>query len=905
MGMPKDARSFYSDLNHQISKHDTVDLCVDCDVFGTLLADFTSSSLNIPLMKALQWFRQQGYRIRIVSSHPIRAEALLRESDFDQSFFPVVDKKDLSSPHNYVIALRIDDEPIMNSSSESPQYVATYHPHSAEFQAFLSAFLGEEIAPPDPKNIKRMLIVDDDLGRYMSPSFFFKNSEIPVEVGYATNSKKALKIIDDWISQGYGLDLISCDDNRKGMGEHGVSVLTTLMQHIENINPNYLPPQMFIHSKGDVDIPLDFKWGTPDSLQFQEFQAMAREGKFYDFILGLTSAKCFENHHFFSTKLRKYCNQHWGTNFATSASEQHFYYNPKASLDLEDIQNLIGPKNSSENIFDRCRTDQISSLRGRKRLSYLKGWEYAAGIDFKNAVGDAVVGRLAFDKEDIETLKSQDLQTPIILCIEKYDPKYISLLSHVEGVILLGEDPPHLKLILDNAGISGILTMDREDNQREKKLILEGKTLIYCNKYWDDDKEEWALRNIFVSVGDTVSIDYDIVATSSMHESSSEEEIIGQFFPIEIPYQKSFTHYPPHHFSRLSSAADSLRKKYSSLTIVSNADTAEQIGEACLQKSEGIGLIRSEHMFYEPDHLELLQKIMTTDNNEERQHALNALQVLHSKDIDALLCAAKKIEPPFPLTFRLLDAPLEEFCPPHQQKTIIDRVGETQGRGVQFALQTQGLYEMQIKALFESIQRSSYTPNIRIMVPHLRTVDEALRVKNMISPLADQIPFEFGGMIETVESVKNIESLAPHFHFASIGTNDLMSDLMGGIHRVDYEGITEWMIENKVKGDSPFKKMPPILQDTMQYIANASRTANPNIHLSACGQHMGTDEIAPDLALSIGLDSISVPNRDILSVRLLSAYYANAKRHDLNKAGKTKITESSITQSDLLQRYKI
>ena len=240
-----------------------------------------------------------------------------------------------------------------------------------------------------------------------------------------------------------------------------------------------------------------------------------------------------------------------------------------------------------------------------------------------------------------------------------------------------------------------------------------------------------------------------------------------------------------------------------------------------------------------------------------------------------------------------MDAPLDEFLLPDQKEKVIDRVGQGNTRGIQFANQTSGLYEMQIHALRDAINQTDYSESVRIMIPNIRTAEEVAKTKAMVSDLMDGKEFEFGVMVETLDAVENIKPIAEQCHFISFGTNDLTAEVMGNINRVDYDAISKWMMDNDVQGETPFKQLIPQVLNQMQIAIDDAREVNPNIHISGCGHQFGVDSKAADVALSMGFNAVSIPNMKFYTMRLMSAYHANSGAFSNNKDAKPKRVHSS------------
>lgn len=886
--MSEFAREYYGELIKPMGLE--TDLTVHCDVFGTLLEDFSDEPvLNRSLVKFLEWLDNEGFDVRIVSSDPETAEELLGKTDINDRYKHVSDKRDFIDADDASMALLIDDSPFGEQ-----RYASICDPNEVEFQKFLSVFHANE-ADHKLEDIKRFLVIDDDLGRWAKVDNLFKSVTPPVEVIYAHWSGHAIEQLDKWLDAGYKVDAITCDDNRLAMGggEHADQALTAVLQHIEDRNPELLPDQLFVHSKGASMHP-NLKWGETISIDTLELNAIARDTEYNDPLHGSSVGS---SDHYSRTRLREWCNDNWGTNFILSKNQAKFIQQPDKKLDTHEMMDVLYNKTTdAKTAFSRLDVD---SLQASDEPNTLCGYSKESSgffideIKFKDATGDAVVGRLAFDAEDIQRLKSEDMLEPVTLCVNEYDPTIVSLLPHVDCVILLGEGSEHFKLVLENAGISGVLTLDNDKTRDGKSLTLENKTLIYSRSKYDDEKGESVPDVITLNAGDKISTEtnkYRQSTSDYLYDDGEWEHITeGNFYPIKMNLTAEPEYYPRGEYADvLTNAADELRHQNSNLHLMVNADTPQQIVYAVAAGAEGVGLIRSEHMFYETDRLELLQSAFLTDDNDQRSSALDVLQAMHSEDIALRLQSAQKSEKPFPLTFRLMDAPLDEFLLPDQKEAVTDRVGQNNTRGVQFANQTSGLYEMQIHALRDAINQTEYSEPVRVMIPNIRTVEEVAKTKAMVFDLMVDNEFEFGVMIETLDAVENIQPIAQQCDFMSFGTNDLTAEVMGNVNRVDYDAISKWMMDNDVQGETPFKQLIPQVIDKMQTAIDGAREVNPNIHISACGHQIAFDSKAPEVALSMGFNAVSVPNMKFYAMRLMSAYHANLGVKSILRTGAVK-----------------
>lgn len=722
-----------------------------------------------------------------------------------------------------------------------------------------------------PEIQKRILIIDDDIESYLRKDNFFKNCGIEVDARIARDKKTALAILDEWLSEGNHPDIISADDNFYGQGELAKDVLNALLAYLESHGQEYLPEKFFIHSNSYRQ-PLSLKWGKADFINKKYFFEIAWYGD-----LGrdsISSNPRFSLADLNNNKIIDYCNRVWGTNFARSEATLQYRFNKKRQFSLDEIHSLVTEGTISQQEGLKHITPHDDPLDD---ISYVIADSHDHHVTFGDATGAPLIGRLAFDTETIKSLREENPSEKIIFCAMEYDPSIVSLFSKIDGIILFGEGREHLKLVAENAGLTAIMGFEEDSERMDmiKNVSISGGRLTYLSHVYDSETEEWIPEPHSLKSGDYVTLSVDTLESYG-GDSQPDVHNQGKLYPRELEINtSSYTSCRGHWFADILDWCDKARAK-TGLKIEANVDSAEQVKSVIKDGGEGIGLVRTEHMFFEEKRLRLLQTVMLTEDLAERDSAIQTLKTLHTTDLIGLFNAAVHDGNPVPVTIRLMDAPPHEFLNDEQVERLKARVGNENTRGVQFASATPGFYQMQLEAIFEAAAETG-RQEVKIMVPLVRNAAELEAVHVTADEIAAGHPYKFGAMIETIGAVQIIDKIAPLCDFVKIGSNDLMSELMGGIARNDPIGINNWVIKNKIVGQNPFRHLTPPLISAIKEIVEGAREANPTIEIGACGQQMGEDFGATKLALELGLHDISVSQKFLARARVCAGHYAALK----------------------------
>jgi pyruvate, orthophosphate dikinase len=340
------------------------------------------------------------------------------------------------------------------------------------------------------------------------------------------------------------------------------------------------------------------------------------------------------------------------------------------------------------------------------------------------------------------------------------------------------------------------------------------------------------------------------------------------------------------YFDTVLKWADELR----TLHVRANADTPEDARKAREFGAQGIGLCRTEHMFFGEDRHEKMARVILADDDDERRKALDGLLPLQQGDFEGLLEAMEGL----PVTIRLLDPPLHEFLPdpdelpegPERDRArSLQEVNPMLGtRGVRLGILYPAIYEMQVRAIARAAlavrERTGHNPELEVMIPLIDYERELDLVRAYIERVAGEEGLEhpadytIGTMIELPRACFLADRIAEHADFFSFGTNDLTQTGLG-FSRDDIEGkILARYIELKVFDRSPFETIDaPGVGQMLRMGAWLGRKTKPDIELGVCGEH-GGDPDSIDFFHHSGIDYVSCSPYRVPVARVAAAQAA-------------------------------
>ena len=474
----------------------------------------------------------------------------------------------------------------------------------------------------------------------------------------------------------------------------------------------------------------------------------------------------------------------------------------------------------------------------------------------------AASGQIVFTAEDAKTWA--DAGKKVVLVRLETSPEDIEGMKASQGILTVrGGMTSHAAVVARGMGtccVSGLseIIMDEEN----KKFELGGKTF---------------------HEGDVISFDG---TTGNVYDGAiptQEAQIAGEF-------------------GRIMGWAD----KYRRLKVRTNADTPEDARKARELGAEGIGLCRTEHMFFEGDRIDAFREMICSDTVEEREKALEKILPVQQGDFEKLYEALEGN----PVTIRFLDPPLHEFVPTEEAE--IEKLAKTQGksvaqikaiiaslhefnpmmghRGLRLAVTYPEIAVMQTKAVIRAainVAKAHPDWNLKpeIMIPLSSDAKELKYVKDIVVKTADEeiaaagsnIKYEVGTMIEIPRACLTADEIAKQAEFFCFGTNDL-TQMTFGFSRDDAGKFLNAYYDKKIFENDPFAKLDQVgVGKLMKMAIELGKKTRPELHVGICGEH-GGDPSSVEFCHKIGLDYVSCSPFRVPIARLAAAQAAIAER---------------------------
>ena len=474
----------------------------------------------------------------------------------------------------------------------------------------------------------------------------------------------------------------------------------------------------------------------------------------------------------------------------------------------------------------------------------------------------AACGKVVFSAFDAEEWNARGEK--VVLVRLETSPEDITGMKAAEGILTVrGGMTSHAAVVARGMGkccVSGCgdIVMDEEN----KKFTLAGKTFT---------------EGDFISIDGSTGCIYDGLIPTV------EAKIAGEF-------------------GRIMAWAD----KYRRLRVRTNADTPQDAKKARELGAEGIGLCRTEHMFFEADRIAAFREMICADTVEEREKALDKILPYQQGDFEKLFDALEGN----PVCIRFLDPPLHEFVP--TEEADIKKLAEAQGkpveeikafidglhefnpmmghRGCRLAVTYPEIAKMQTKAV---IRAALHTKKIHpdwnvvpeIMIPLVSTDLELKFVKKIVVDTADaeikaagsDLTYQVGTMIEIPRAALTADVIAQDADFFCFGTNDL-TQMCFGFSRDDAGKFLSAYYDNKILENDPFAKLDRSgVGKLMEMAIKLGRGSNPKLHIGICGEH-GGDPSSVEFCHQIGLDYVSCSPFRVPIARLAAAQAAIADK---------------------------
>ena len=476
----------------------------------------------------------------------------------------------------------------------------------------------------------------------------------------------------------------------------------------------------------------------------------------------------------------------------------------------------------------------------------------------------AASGQIVFTAE--EAKEWADAGKKVVLVRLETSPEDIEGMKASQGILTVrGGMTSHAAVVARGMGtccVSGVseIVMDEEN----KKFELGGKTF---------------------HEGDVISFDG---TTGNIYDgaiATREAQIAGEF-------------------GRIMSWAD----KYRRLKVRTNADTPHDAKKARELGAEGIGLCRTEHMFFEGDRIDAFREMICSDTVEEREKALEKILPVQQGDFEKLYEALEGN----PVTIRFLDPPLHEFVPTEEAE--IEKLAHTQGksvaqikaiiaslhefnpmmghRGLRLAVTYPEIAVMQTKAVIRAainVAKAHPDWNLKpeIMIPLSSDSKELKYVKDIVVKTADEeiaaagsnIKYEVGTMIEIPRACLTADDIAKEAEFFCFGTNDL-TQMTFGFSRDDAGKFLNAYYDKKIFENDPFAKLDQVgVGKLMKMAIELGKKTRPELHVGICGEH-GGDPSSVEFCHKIGLDYVSCSPFRVPIARLAAAQAAIAEKRN-------------------------
>ncbi len=550
----------------------------------------------------------------------------------------------------------------------------------------------------------------------------------------------------------------------------------------------------------------------------------------------------------------------------------------KIAVDMAD-EGLI----SKEEAVLRVTSEQVDTLlhpqfiEDAKKAAEAEGKMFASGV---NASPGAAVGRAYFDADTAER-KAKEEGQDVIMVRPFTKPDDVHGMLAAKGILTSeGGATSHAAVVARQFGIPCIVGASTVRIDMEKRLLVAGDVTV---KEGDWISVDGTTGQVFAGRIDTVA--------PNLEEQTELLTLLG--WADEI------------------AATDGIRQApegwpTKGLQVWANADYPEDARRARSYGAQGIGLCRTEHMFFEPERLPIVQRMILANTVEERQAALDILLPFQRSDFDGLFEAMTGL----PVIIRLLDPPLHEFMP--DEHALLEEVIEARIKGVAAAekeallADIQALHEsnpmmglrgvrlsvmmpeivsMQVRAIFEAaadVKLRGFDPRPEVMIPLTGHVNELHFIQPKLEKIAKMVmdekgvefKYKFGTMIEIPRAGLTADQIAEAAEFFSFGTNDL-TQFTFGYSRDDAErNFLVKYVEDGILEKNPFQTIDrPGVGQLMKLTVEKGRATRIELECGICGEH-GGDPDSIEWCHLIGLNYVSCSPFRVPIARLAAAHAA-------------------------------
>ena len=470
----------------------------------------------------------------------------------------------------------------------------------------------------------------------------------------------------------------------------------------------------------------------------------------------------------------------------------------------------------------------------------------------------AATGRIYFTAKDVVNAKENGVKDTLLVRLET-SPEDIEGMNSANGILTVrGGMTSHAAVVARGMGRCCVCGCGELIINEDNKTITTKDGTVY--------KE-----------GDYMSLDGSTGNVYGEEIKTVEPEISGDF--------ETFMNW-----------ADAVRK----LKVRTNADTPRDAKQARKFGAEGIGLCRTEHMFFEEDRIFNFRKMIAAETVSQREEALEKILPYQRGDFEELFRAMA----PYSVTIRYLDPPLHEFLPHTDEeiKPLAESLGMTfealkerveslkefnpmmGHRGCRLAVTYPEIAKMQTKAVIEAainVNKEGLNVEPEIMIPLVGEVKELKYVKNIVCETADEIiknsgvnlKYKVGTMIEIPRAALTADEIAKEAEFFSFGTNDL-TQMTYGFSRDDASKFLKDYYDKQIFESDPFAKLDQVgVGKLVKMAVELGKQTRPDIHLGICGEH-GGEPSSVEFCHKVGLDYVSCSPFRVPLARLASAQAA-------------------------------
>ena len=470
----------------------------------------------------------------------------------------------------------------------------------------------------------------------------------------------------------------------------------------------------------------------------------------------------------------------------------------------------------------------------------------------------AATGRIYFTAKDVVNAKENGVKDTLLVRLET-SPEDIEGMNSANGILTVrGGMTSHAAVVARGMGRCCVCGCGELIINEDNKTITTKDETVY--------KE-----------GDYMSLDGSTGNVYGEEIKTVEPEISGDF--------ETFMNW-----------ADAVRK----LKVRTNADTPRDAKQARKFGAEGIGLCRTEHMFFEEDRIFNFRKMIAAETVSQREEALEKILPYQRGDFEELFRAMA----PYSVTIRYLDPPLHEFLPHTDEeiKPLAESLGMTfealkerveslkefnpmmGHRGCRLAVTYPEIAKMQTKAVIEAainVNKEGLNVEPEIMIPLVGEVKELKYVKNIVCETADEIiknsgvnlKYKVGTMIEIPRAALTADEIAKEAEFFSFGTNDL-TQMTYGFSRDDASKFLKDYYDKQIFESDPFAKLDQVgVGKLVKMAVELGKQTRPDIHLGICGEH-GGEPSSVEFCHKVGLDYVSCSPFRVPLARLASAQAA-------------------------------